>query len=33
MTGNTVEVKKRHGVWNKIVSPFITHFILKKKFN
>jgi len=28
-----IKVKRRHGTWNKIVSPFVTHFILKKKFN
>jgi len=29
----SVKVRRRHGTWNKIVSPFLTHFVLKKKFN
>ena len=28
-----VKVRKRHGTWNKIVSPIVTRLILKKKFN
>lgn len=28
-----VKVRKRHGAWNKIVSPIVTRLILKKKFN
>ena len=28
-----IKVKKRHGIWNKIVSPIITNLILKKKCN
>lgn len=28
-----IKVKKRHGTWNKIVSPIITKLILKKKCN
>ena len=28
----SIKVKKRHGAWNKIVSPIITKLI-KKKFN
>lgn len=28
-----IKVKRRHGTWNKIVSPIITKLILKKKCN
>ena len=28
-----IKVKKRHGTWNKIVSPIITKLILEKKCN